>query len=89
MQLGKRAFGVACGVVWGLVILFGTWFIVFVGAGGQMFSRLSVFYRGYTTSIVGGLIGFVYGFITGFIIGFFIALIYNFVYKSLSKAKLE
>jgi hypothetical protein len=85
MQLGKRALGIAFGTVWGCAIMFGTWFLLLLGASGQMFSRLSTFYIGYTTSIMGGIIGFVYGFVTGFIGGFLIAWIYNFVYKSLAK----
>jgi len=87
MELRKRAFGIAIGVVWGLAILFGTWFIIVVGARGEMISKLSTFYFGYSTSFVGGIIGLLYGFVTGFIAGFLIAWIYNLANKFFSKPK--
>jgi len=85
MLLGKRAFGISCGMVWGLIILFGTWFILLRGSPGEMFSKLSTFYIGYSTSFVGGIIGFIYGFITGFIGGVLIAFFYNLAQKKLNK----
>jgi hypothetical protein len=87
MELRKRALGIAFGVVWGLVILLGTWVIVIKGTEGLMISKLSTFYIGYSSSFIGGIIGFLYGFVTGFIAGFIIAWIYNLVNKSISKKK--
>lgn len=87
MELRKRAFGVAFGVVWGLVILLGTWFIVIKGTEGLMISKLSTFYIGYSSSFAGGIIGFIYGFVTGFIAGFLFAWIYNMANKFISKKK--
>ncbi len=84
MQLGKRAFGISCGIVWGLVIMLGTWFILLRGTPGEMISKLSTFYIGYSTSFIGGIIGFIYGFITGFIGGFVIAFLYNFAQKKIA-----
>ncbi len=83
MELRKRAFGIAIGLIWGLIILLGTWYILIVGAQGDMITKLSTFYRGYSTSFVGGIIGFIYGFISGFVAGFLIAWIYNLVNKSM------
>lgn len=85
MLLGKRAFGVSCGMVWGLVIMIGTWFILLRGAPGEMISKLSTFYIGYSSSFVGGIVGFIYGFITGFVGGFLIAFFYNLAQKKISK----
>lgn len=85
MQLGKRALGVAFGTVWGFVIMFGTWFLMMRGAPGELMSKLSTFYIGYSTSFVGGIIGFAYGFVTGFVGGFLIAWVYNIAQKSLAK----
>jgi tetrahydromethanopterin S-methyltransferase subunit G len=87
MELRKRAFGIAFGAVWGLVILFGTWFIVIKGTQGLMISKLSTFYIGYSSSFIGGIIGFLYGFVTGFIAGFLIAWIYNLANKMIFKQK--
>jgi hypothetical protein len=85
MLLGKRAFGISCGLIWGLVIMIGTWFILLRGAPGEMISKLSTFYIGYSTSFLGGVVGFIYGFITGFVGGFLIALFYNLTQKKISK----
>jgi hypothetical protein len=82
MELGKRAFGTAFGVVWGLIILLGTWYIWIAGVKGEMISKLSTFYYGYSTSFIGGIVGLLYGFVTAFIAGFIIAWIYNLVNKS-------
>jgi hypothetical protein len=83
MELRKRALGIAFGLVWGLIIMLGTWLLVIMGARGEMMSKLSSFYFGYSTSFIGGIIGMLYGFVTGFIAGFLIAMIYNWVNKSI------
>jgi tetrahydromethanopterin S-methyltransferase subunit G len=87
MELRKRALGIAFGVVWGLIILLGTWFIVIKGTQGLMISKLSTFYIGYSSSFLGGIIGFLYGFVTGFVAGFLIAWVYNLAVKSFAKTK--
>ena len=86
MDIRKRALGIAFGTVWGLAMLLGTWWILIIGAKGDIFSKAGVFYLGYTLSWFGGLIGFIWGFIYGFIAGFLIGWIYNLVNKSI-KAK--
>jgi len=85
MELRKRAFGVAIGVLLGLTILLGTWWILIFGAQGQKFANISIFFRGYTVTWGGGIIGFFWGFVFGFVAGFIIAWIYNLVNKSISK----
>ena len=87
MELRKRALGLSLGIVWGLAIMFGTWFMIIVDAGGEIFSKISTFYIGYSLSWVGGFIGFIWGFLYGFISGFLIAWIYNIANKSISKPK--
>ncbi|NNJ54089.1 MAG: hypothetical protein HKP17_13045, partial [Ignavibacteriaceae bacterium] len=44
MELRKRAFGLSIGLFWGLVILLGTWWLLFVGSPGEIFSKASTFY---------------------------------------------
>jgi hypothetical protein len=83
MEIRKRALGVALGFVWGLAMLLGTWWILMIGAKGDIFSKASVFYLGYTLSWIGGVIGFIWGFVYGFISGFLIAWTYNIVNKSI------
>jgi hypothetical protein len=54
-------------------MLFGTWWILMIGAKGDIFSKACVFYLGYTFSWFGGVIGLIWGFVYGFIAGFLIA----------------
>ncbi|GIK59802.1 MAG: hypothetical protein HND39_03360 [Ignavibacteriota bacterium] len=85
MQLRKRAFGLAVGLFWGLLILLGTWFLLLRGSPGEVFSKASSFYIGYSYSFGGAIIGFIYGFVTGFIAGIFIAWLYEVFCKMLYK----
>ncbi|HMN25394.1 MAG TPA: hypothetical protein PKE38_12890 [Ignavibacteriaceae bacterium] len=87
MELRKRAFGMAIGLVWGLIMLLGTWFLLLRGSPGEIFSKASAFYIGYSYSWGGAVIGFIYGFVTGFIAGVFIAWLYNIFCKLLYKGK--
>ena len=85
MQLRKRAFGLALGLFWGLVLLLGTWFLLLRGSPGEVFSKASSFYIGYSYSFGGAIIGFLYGFVTGFIAGVVIAWFYEVFSKMLYK----
>ena len=87
MEIRKRAFGLAIGLFWGLVILLGTWFLLLRGSPGEIFSKASSFYIGYSYSFGGAIIGFVYGFVTGFIAGVFIAWLYDIFCKMMYKEK--
>jgi len=83
MELRKRALAISLGIVCGLVILLGTWWLLIFGAPGEVISKLSMFCRGYSYSWGGAIIGFLWGFVYGFIGGFLIAWIYNMVVKSI------
>ncbi len=83
MELRKRALGLALGLVWGLAIMFGTWWLLIFSYRGEIISRLSQFYIGYSFTWGGAVIGFLWGFVDGFIGGFLIAWIYNLVNKSI------
>lgn len=87
MELRKRAFGLSLGLFWGLVILLGTWFLLLRGSQGEIFSKASSFYIGYSYSWGGAVIGFVWGFLTGFIAGVFIAWLYGVFSKMIYKTK--
>jgi hypothetical protein len=88
MELRKRAFGIAVGLVWGLSVMLGTWWLLIRCDPGEFVSKLSTFYLGYSYSWGGAVIGFLWGFVDGFIGGFLIAWIYNLVNKSI-KPKTE
>jgi len=87
MELRKRAFGLAIGLFWGLVVLLGTWWLLINGSPGEIFSKASSFYIGYSYTFGGALIGFIWGFVTGFLAGVFIAWLYGVFYKMLYKAE--
>ena len=77
MELRKRNLGFALGLLWGLAVMLGTWWLLYWGTPGSTISLLGAFYFGYTFSFFGGIIGFIWGFIDGFIAGVLIAWFYN------------
>jgi hypothetical protein len=77
MELRKRNLGFALGLSWGLAVMLGTWWLMYMGSPGTTISKLSAFYFGYTFSFVGGIVGLFWGFIDGFICGVVIAWFYN------------
>lgn len=83
MELRKRSLGIAIGLVWGLGLMLGTWWLLLMGSPGGTISKIGVVYLGYSYSFFGGVIGFIWGFIDGFISGFLIAWIYNMVSKAI------
>jgi len=87
MELRKRALGISLGLVWGLTILITTWWLLIKDTPGEIISKLSVFYYGYSFSFVGSLIGFLWGFVDGFIAGVLIAWFYDIFHKILYKQK--
>jgi hypothetical protein len=87
MELRKRALGMALGLVWGLAIMFGTWWLLLWDSPGDIVSKLSSFYIGYSYSWGGAIIGFFWGFVDGFIAGVLIAWFYGVFSKMIYKTK--
>ena len=87
LELRKRALGISLGLVWGLTILFSTWWLLIRNTPGIVISKLSAFYLGYSYSWGGSLIGFLWGFVDGFIAGVLIAWFYNMFHRILYKPK--
>jgi hypothetical protein len=77
MKLNVKAFGLAVGVVWGLIILAVTLVLTVKATGGEHISRLNVFYPGYDLSYLGALIGLVWSLVYGFVAGAILAWVYN------------
>ena len=77
MRLNTRAFALACGVLWGVTILFATVWLVAFGFQGQLMQQLDHFYFGYSVSWLGAVIGGIWGFCDGFIGGWIFAWLYN------------
>jgi hypothetical protein len=76
MKLEAKWFGVACGVVLGVVGFVGTLLSLWFGQG-QTITLLSAFYAGYSWSFIGSLLALVWGLIYGFVAGWLLATIYN------------
>ncbi|RPH51921.1 MAG: hypothetical protein EHM85_04790 [Desulfobacteraceae bacterium] len=87
MVLRKRALGLSLGLVWGLAILLGTWWLLLFNSEGKTISKLSHFYIGYSYSWGGAIIGFFWAFFYGFIAGVLIAWFYELFGKMLYKQK--
>ena len=77
MELRKRNLGFALGMIWGLAVMLGTWWLLYWGSPGEIISKICAYYFGYSYSFVGGIIGFFWGFVDGFICGVLIAWFYN------------
>lgn len=79
IALNARAWGIAFGLVLGGGLLVATLFLVVRGGNnpGQHLKLLSVFFPGYSVSVLGSLVGFVYAFVAGYALGRVIGLVYN------------
>jgi len=86
MELRKRALGMALGIIWGLAILLGTWWLLLWDSPGEIFSKLASFYIGYSYSWGGAVIGLIWGFVYGFIAGVLIAWLYGVFCKIFYKS---
>ena len=77
MKLNVKAFGLACGIMWGLGLFAMTWWIIgFDGATGEV-TLLGRLYRGYNISPAGSVVGLVWAVVDGFVGGAIFAWLYN------------
>lgn len=87
MKLNIKAFGLACGLIWGLGLFVLTWWVmVFDGATGEV-TLIGLVYRGYSISPVGSFIGLVWGFVDGLVGGLIFSWLYNFLSGKEKKAE--
>ena len=78
MKLDRKAFGMACGVLWGVTVFLVTLAVVLRGGTGELTGKLARFYIGYQpTKITGAFLGLIYGFINAFVFGWIFAALYN------------
>ncbi len=80
-KLDRRAFGVALGVVSGLVLFLATLVLVVKGGPrvGPHLALLVQYFPGYRVTAFGSLVGLVYGFVAGFVFGWSFAVVRNAV----------
>ena len=87
MKFNIKAFGLTCGLIWGLGLFALTWWIIaFEGATGDI-TLIGRVYRGYSISPVGSLIGLGEAFIDGLIGGLIFALLYNLLAGKFKKTE--
>ena len=79
MKLNIKALALTSGLIWGLGLFIGTWWIMFFeGVTGEV-TLIGQIYRGYTISPLGSVIGLVWGFVDGLIGGAIFAWVYNLI----------
>ncbi len=76
-NLNPKAFGLSCGIIWGLVLFVLTILAVSTGYSYDFLELLSKVYIGYKITYLGSLIGLVYGFLDGFIGAYIFVWLYN------------
>jgi hypothetical protein len=78
-RLNARAWGIAVGLLMGLGLLIATNLLVIKGGPnvGAHLRLLSVYFPGYSVTVLGSLIGFVYAFVLGYGLGRIIGTVYD------------
>jgi len=76
-KLDVRAFGIACGAIWGLAMLILGLFNTFNNWGSGIENAMATLYIGYKSTVLGSIIGGVWGFFDAGVGGLAIAWIYN------------
>lgn len=79
LRFNGTVFGLACGVILGVVIFLATNWLVLKGGGvvGPHLALLNQFFVGYSVTFLGSFIGMAYGFAAGCLGGWLIAWVYN------------
>jgi len=77
MKLSPKAFGLACGIFWGLVLCAATLLAVYTGYLKHLVDLMVNVYPYYEVSALGAVFGLLWGFVDGLIAGLIFAWIYN------------
>ncbi|MEO7102907.1 MAG: hypothetical protein ABI311_05825 [Gemmatimonadaceae bacterium] len=80
-KLNGRAWGVAMGLILGIVLFGAT--IILVMKGGEVvgphLALLGIFLPGYRVTVLGAFIGFIYAFVLGYALGRLVGAVYNVI----------
>jgi hypothetical protein len=79
MKFNNKAFGLTCGLLWGLGVFFLTWWVILFEGTTHDLLVIGHIYRGYNVSPMGSLIGMLYGFVDGGIGGLVFSWLYNVI----------
>ncbi|MCF7794063.1 MAG: bacteriophage holin [Candidatus Cloacimonetes bacterium] len=77
MKLNVKAFGLTCGLIWGLGLMIITWWIILWDGSMTASTFLGRVYRGYNFTFLGSIFGLIWGFFDGLIGGIIFAWLYN------------
>ena len=79
LRLNARAWGIAMGLLFGLMLFVATNILVLKGGPdvGRHLGLLRAFLPGYRVTYTGSVIGFAYGFAVGYVFGWAIGRVYN------------
>ncbi len=77
MKLHTLAFGMACGILWGIGILLMGALAGLTGYGLEFVAFMSDFYRGYSATALGSFVGMLWGFVDGALCGVIFSWLYN------------
>ena len=77
MNINAKNFGLAAGILWGLVMLILTLISVSSGYATNFLNIIAGIYPGYEITYAGSLIGFAYGFVDAFVGGYLLIWLYN------------
>lgn len=80
-KLDVKAFGIACGIVWGAAMLILGLMNTFSGWGAGIEKAMATLYIGYKPTVVGSIIGGIWGFVDAGIGGIVLAWLYNKLQK--------
>ena len=71
-----KAFAIAAGLLWGL-LLFAATLVEAARGEGHTLVLLSVFYIGYAVTYLGSMVALIYGFVSGALVGAAFCWLYN------------
>lgn len=79
MPLNPKNFGMAGGIMFGLVMFLTTLFSIWTGYGKEFLNLMTSIYPGYSISWGGSIVGAIYGFIDCFVWLYLFGLLYNWL----------
>jgi hypothetical protein len=79
MKLNVTAFGMVCGIFWGVCVFTFTWWMILMRRTYRRKTLISTVYRGYEISPRGSIIGALWGAADGFLTGLLFAGLYNLI----------
>jgi len=81
MKLNVKALALTSGILWGLGLFIGTWWIILTAGTTNTPTFLSMMYRGYSITPLGSVFGLIWAFFDGLIGGAIFAWLYNLLAK--------